>query len=361
MATSAFGVGLSVLPSDPIKQPPSARVSEKPPSLEDLDAMELPSYGLTTKYSKPTISTSPPNDLEQSQPPTTQQGSAAGILPTLWYPPMNRYRVAACCAEYFANGLNDAAPGALIPYIESSYSIGYAVVSMIWISNAVGFILAAFTSDLICARLGRAKSLMLSEIFVIAAYAVIACPVPFPVVVVAYCAIGFGEALEIALNNVFLANLANATVVFGAAQGFYGVGGTIGPLMATALVSGGVHWSVFYAIAIGFRVVNFGVVGWSFWGYEKEGVSQFGNSLQQMASQQEERETSKLGMMRRALRNRTTVIGALFIFAYQGAEVAEAGWVITYLIEYVSPPRVRCDVREYADGEIATETATQRK
>ena len=39
-------------------------------------------------------------------------------------------------AEYLANGLNDSAPGALIPYVEKWYGIGYAVVSTIWISNA---------------------------------------------------------------------------------------------------------------------------------------------------------------------------------------------------------------------------------
>ena len=35
-----------------------------------------------------------------------------------------------------------------------------------------------------------------------------------------------------------------------------------------------------------------------------------------------------------ALQNKVTVIGALFIFAYQGAEVAVSGWIISYLINY---------------------------
>ena len=43
---------------------------------------------------------------------------------------------------------------------------------------------------------------MLAELSIIAGYTVIACPVPFPVVVVAYAAVGFGEALQIAYNNV---------------------------------------------------------------------------------------------------------------------------------------------------------------
>lgn len=43
---------------------------------------------------------------------------------------------------------------------------------------------------------------MLSELSIILAYTVIACPVPFPVVAVAYAFVGFGEALQIAYNNV---------------------------------------------------------------------------------------------------------------------------------------------------------------
>lgn len=169
------------------------------------------------------------------------------------------------------------------------------------------------------------------------AYAVIACPVPFPVVVVAYMAVGFGEALEIALNTVFCANLANSTVILGAAVGLYGVGGILGPIMATALVTNGIHWSYFYAIAIVSRAINFVAVGWSFWGFEKEGAFHFSNNLERMTSRQATADTnqaSKLKQIAQALKNRTTLIGAFFIFAYQGAEVAEAGWVITYLIDY---------------------------
>lgn len=228
MNSLAFGAGLSLV-SPEVTPPAAARTNARPPSQDELDAIELPTYGLTDRKD-PDDSITPayphrqyedytPNELERSQPPTPKQHEAANVVPSWSYPKMNRWRVLAACSEYFGNGLNDSAPGALIPYIELWYGIGYAVVSTIWISNAAGFILAAFVSDLIRSRLGRAKSLMLSEVSLIVGYAVIACPVPFPVVVVAYMAVGFGEALEIALNNVFCANLVSGTVVLGAAHG----------------------------------------------------------------------------------------------------------------------------------------------
>jgi hypothetical protein len=134
-----------------IKQPPTAKVSNKAPSIDELDAIELPSHGLLDGKAShvPTSSVDSftpdeqstpqtPRELERSQPPTPKQNDTAGIVPTLWCPKMNRWRVLSATAEYFANGLNDSAPGALIPYIETWYNIGYAVVSTIWISNAVG-------------------------------------------------------------------------------------------------------------------------------------------------------------------------------------------------------------------------------
>ncbi len=39
-------------------------------------------------------------------------------LQTVWQPYMNRFRLLAVCLMNFGNGLNDSAPGALIPYIE---------------------------------------------------------------------------------------------------------------------------------------------------------------------------------------------------------------------------------------------------
>jgi hypothetical protein len=46
--------------------------------------------------------------------------------------------------------------------------------------------------------------------------------------------------------------------------------------------------------------------------------------------------------MWKALKSKTLILGALFIFAYQGAEVSISGWVISFLIatRHGSPPAV---------------------
>jgi len=61
-----------------------------------------------------------PNDLEMSRPATPTQGIGGfEAIQSVWSPPMNRYRMLAICTMSFCTGLNDSAPGALIPYIES--------------------------------------------------------------------------------------------------------------------------------------------------------------------------------------------------------------------------------------------------
>jgi fucose permease len=250
---------------------------------------------------------------------------------------MNRFRVLSCCLIYFGNGLNDSAPGALIPYIETHYRIGYAVVSLIFVAQALGFIVAAFFIDALHSRFGRAKSLILAEALMIAGYVMTIPAPPYPVVVVAYFWIGLAEAINLALNNVFCANLTQSTVILGATHGSYGIGGILGPIVTTAMVSTGILWSYFYLIGLGIRFCCLAFAGWAFWGYEKEAAAQFMSALERTASRRTALETgdaSKRQLLARALKDRTTLLGGLFIFAYQGAEVSISGWVISYLIEY---------------------------
>lgn len=86
------------------------------------------------------------------------------------------------CAQGNANE-TQIAPGALIPYMEKHYSIGYALVSSIFITNAVGFISAAFFVEMCLGRFGRAKSLAIAEALMIAGYILMVCNLPFGIII----------------------------------------------------------------------------------------------------------------------------------------------------------------------------------
>ncbi len=58
-------------------------------------------------------------DLEMSRPATPDiPDEAVDVVPTVWEPYMNRFRLLAVCIAGFANGMSDSAAGALIPYME---------------------------------------------------------------------------------------------------------------------------------------------------------------------------------------------------------------------------------------------------
>ncbi|KAI9703874.1 MAG: hypothetical protein M1836_007646 [Candelina mexicana] len=123
----------------------------------------------------------------------------------------------------------------------------------------------------------------------------------------------------------------------GAFHGSYGIGGTVAPLIATAMISHGARWSYFYSISLGIAAINLAFAGWSFWLYDQETSEWLLTSLERTASRQAElaaEEPSKLQILEKAVKNKVTILGALFIFAYQGAEVSISGWMISFLINY---------------------------
>ncbi|KAI9893096.1 MAG: hypothetical protein M1814_000643 [Vezdaea aestivalis] len=305
------------------------------PSSQDLDQMTWGQQYTGPGTDAATLTT--PDDLEGSFPSTPTAHEAVEIVQTWRQPYMNRFRYLSACLIIFANGLNDSAPGALIPYMEKRYKIGYAIVSMIFITNAIGFISAALVANVLHSRLGRAKTLAVAQAFLLCGYIPIVCKPPFAVVVLSFLLLGVGLALNVALLNTFCANLANPTQVLGGFHGSYGIGGILGPLIATALVVRGYAWSTFYFLSLGLTVFNFFFATWSFWDMENEAPAQLLSSLERTATRRVATESAggkKGSLLKQVLKSKVTILGAVFIFAYQGAEVSISGWVISFLITY---------------------------
>ncbi len=121
-------------------------------------------------------------------------------------------------------------------------------------------------------------------------------------------------------------------------HGSYGIGGILGPIIATTMVTHGILFSRFYLLTLGVRIVSFFFSGWVFRHFERDNPPHTAllTSLERTSSRRGTlvEEPTKYQELKRALKNRTTLIGALFIFAYQGAEVSISGWVISFLINY---------------------------
>ncbi|RDW71797.1 hypothetical protein BP5796_07831 [Coleophoma crateriformis] len=283
--------------------------------------------------------------------PSGSGTAAVDQVQSIWKPYKNRYRVLATCLTALGNGMNDSAQGALLASLEKQYSINYAVVSTIFVATALGFIIAAFFISSLSLKVGRGKALLLAEVLLAIGYGILLTTPPFAVVVCVYFVLGLGMATNLTIGQVFNSNLANNTGALGAFQGLYSIGGIVGPLIATGLISSGTRWSVFYAIPLGLAVLNAGLCVWAFWGFESESGESVDRASVPIVPSENGNENQKgvkskvkenWKAIRKVVANRPTFLGALFIFTYQGAEVAISGWVISFLVQirHGDPSRV---------------------
>ncbi|KAI0136781.1 major facilitator superfamily transporter [Xylariales sp. AK1849] len=328
-------VELSSFPQAPQKAVPRTY----PAVPQDDNPSKVSSLSSTAAPSSPTTAHGE-RDIEMSAPGTPSEPPVPAIeaLPSLTNPPMNKYRFSALCVQTFLAGLTDSAPGALIPYMEKYYNIGYAVVSLIFISNALGYIIAAPFVAALQARLGRARALAVCDLLIAAGFIPLAVAAPFPAVVAGYLVLGFGFAVNLSISNVFTANLRNGTTLLGLMFGSYGVGGIVGPLIATSIVStaGPAAWHRFYFLTIALALSAATFFAWSFRGYERESKAAADSlRLTQTASGGGGGgggTQTQIATLLRTVKSRVVLLGAIFIFAYQGAEVSISGWVISFLI-----------------------------
>ena len=159
--------------------------------------------------------------------------------------------------------------------------------------------------------LGQRGIAVISSLCHIIAFLAIAIHPPFPVVVVFYAIIGFGSGLIDAGWNAWIGDMANANQILGFLHGFYGLGATVTPLIATAMVTkGGLGWEKFYYVMLGAAVFELATTTWAFW---EDDATSF--------RQKNPRLTEKEGgRMKEALQNRVTWVASAFFFAYVGGE-----------------------------------------
>ena len=170
-------------------------------------------------------------------------------------PRVNAYRTLACFMGFTVMGLNDAAYGALIPYLEAHYHLNYTVVSLVFLFPLGGYMLSAVLNNTVHLKFGQRGVAFICPVCHIIAYVVAALHPPFPLLVIIYMLAGFGNGLEDAAWNAWVGPMANCNEVLGFLHGFYGLGATISPLIATSMITRAhLPWWDFYWIMVGRRV-----------------------------------------------------------------------------------------------------------
>lgn len=281
------------------------------------------------------------------------------VLMTASFPPRNKWRIVAACMWALSCGISDAAPGALLPHIEKTYNINYTVVSLMWMLNAVGFILVAILSSKVQEWFGKHKSVPFGCFCSIIMLSMVSSGGPFPLVVCGFFFGGIGLAVVLAQLNIFLSRLDKSSKYLGFFHGCYGFGATISPLYSTAMVNNGIKWNYTYLIALGLMVVNllntyFAYMGadedLSQWDHDEEtknlieksageteegvGLQDLGTHITTVRDQESAFDADKKSVMKLALQNKITWLISIFVLVYQGGEVSLGGWIVSYLLDY---------------------------
>ena len=164
------------------------------------------------------------------------------------------------------------------------------------------------------------------------AYIVIAQHPPYAVLVLAFILAGFGNGIEDAAWNAMVGAMENANQVLGLLHGFYGLGGTVSPLIATTMiVKGHLEWYYWFYLMIGLQFFELVFAVSAFW---KQNGKRYKESLRSQQGPDEKQG----GRLREALRNKVTWICAWFILIVVGVEVAVSGWVVVYSLRIRHAP-----------------------
>ncbi|KAJ4991363.1 MFS transporter [Stagonosporopsis vannaccii] len=270
--------------------------------------------------------TSQEDDPVESLPsPTTQ---AAEKLERWNQSRTNVSRTFAAFWSFVVMGSNDAAYGALIPYLQEYYHLKYLVVSLVFLSPLIGYTASALLNNTIHLKFGQRGVGVLAPICHLIPYIVIAVHPPYPVLIVIFSIAGFGNGLADAAWNAWMGNMANPNEILGFLHGFYGVGAVLAPLIATTMITKGhLPWYTFYYVMISMAFIELCTSATAFW---KADGAAFRAANPRTGDGKDNR--MKEAIMRLPYA-RVTWCCAIFFLGYVGIEVALGGWIVKFMLE----------------------------
>ncbi|KIR36392.1 hypothetical protein I310_00521 [Cryptococcus deuterogattii CA1014] len=236
-----------------------------------------------------------------------------------------------------------------LDYQQSSSSYLPSLVSVIWIMNFVGFMIAGLTNVLITDRFGFGIAAPFGSSMQAVAYALICWGCPYPLFLIAYIFNGFGLGLQDAQVNSLTSRLPNSSTKMFLMHAWYGFGATISPFVSTAFVQ---HIPqrvyLYFAVSLGLAIITAialvavfhlrtddQIVG------KREETDQDStdssevpaavNSEGQVSEKKPKHDSSS--KMKRIMKTPVVHCMAFYMVIYVGVEVTIGGWATSFLID----------------------------
>ncbi|KAF7426170.1 hypothetical protein PC9H_008537 [Pleurotus ostreatus] len=237
---------------------------------------------------------------------------------------------ATLCWCLYLEGWNDGTTGPLLPVIQRDFGVGFAVVSMLFVSNCIGFISGAAANVWLDDRFGFGKVPLLTTwvgaVCQLATYVIQAPRPPFPIMVLANFFAGFGLSLQNSQANGFVGVLKeNVPLKLGLLHASYGLGAFSAPLVSTQF-SEMRHWSYHYIISAGMAVSNIFLLIATFrFKRQDDLLAEAGQETAEVTVHEENKYKQIFGI-------KSVHLLAIFALIYIGVEVTLGGWIVTFII-----------------------------
>jgi fucose permease len=242
-------------------------------------------------------------------------------LPPLWI------GVAISCYAFIAIGIAEAGLGVLLPSILVAYDLTPATVTLLFLSQISGYILAALTSSLVSSRLGLGRMLLLAASLLTVALLTYGVAPTWGLMVAAGTLLGLGIGLIDAGINTAMVQDDRSAHLIGVLHGFYGVGALSGPAIATTLLALGWPWRQVYGVLAGIvSLLIMAVLGALIYRYP---------SLTKPAAAIQ---TPAWKNLRRSLRLPVVLLSGGLLAVYVGIEASMGNWAYTVQVMARSTP-----------------------
>ncbi|THH32029.1 hypothetical protein EUX98_g2166 [Antrodiella citrinella] len=230
----------------------------------------------------------------------------------------------------FLQGWNDGSTGPMLPTIQRYYHVGFAIVSILFVVNCVGYISGAMMNVYLNDRFGFGKASTFhlrceGACIQLVAYVLLSTGGPFPVMCLGFGFVGCGLALQNAQANGFVGSAKeHASTKFGLLHASYGMGAFIAPLVATQF-SQQRHWYFHYVISAGISLSNIVILYLVFrFRSQDEIFAEEGQAAGEvdLVSQSKYKQIINL---------RIVHFLSVFALIYVGTEVTLGGWIVTFI------------------------------
>ncbi|KAJ5391553.1 hypothetical protein N7509_007043 [Penicillium cosmopolitanum] len=262
----------------------------------------------------------------------TSQSQTSTPTPPQDQPPKWLYpKILSAGLSFFVAGVNDGSLGSLIPYIIRSYNINTNTIAILYGTTFSGWFIAALTNSTICQHLDFGSILCIGAALQVLAHTLRSWFAPFPLYAVTFFLASLGQAYNDTHANTFVSELRGAAHRWlGFIHAMYMAGCLVGPFVATGVASANAQsrWNLFYIFPLGLGVVNFALVGLSFYDRvavlsRKKKVVQGGARVNGQSSCQ--------GNQGDTIYAWSLAVESILLF-FLGAAITAGGWMVEYLV-----------------------------